>query len=167
MIGTSCAPREWREPTQGNGKAYKEDTPQRGCREKYSLHLKFTLSEFQETGTCFKEIWACFQKQDPFIDWGGRRRRRKEAGWGLLWMPWFSKFEARSQVQALLTARTMKEVEKVFRRPWKMSLQLEGFNSATSVMVPGFGNPCDTTQFYSLVQTAFIPYFGKVLLTQE
>lgn len=51
----------------GNWNAYKEDTPKRGCREKHSLHLKYTLSEFQETGTCFKEIWACFQKQGPFI----------------------------------------------------------------------------------------------------
>lgn len=76
----TCTQQEWHEPIQGNWNTYKEDAPKRSCREKHSLHLKYTLSEFQETGTRFKEIWACFQNQDPFIVRGESHRRLRDAG---------------------------------------------------------------------------------------
>lgn len=100
---------------QGNWNAYKEDAPKRGCREKHSPHLKYALSEFQETGTCFKEIWACFQKQDPFIVWGESHRRLRDAGWDLLWIPWFSNLKLKVKFRPCQLLEPWQEVKGFYK----------------------------------------------------
>lgn len=114
MMGMTCTQQEWHEPIQGNWIAYKEDAPKKEGTGKKSRACiwNIPLVNFKRLEHVLRKSGLAFKKQDPFIVWGESHRRLKDAGWDLLWIPWFSKSEAQSQIQTLPTTWTMTRVKR-------------------------------------------------------